>query len=112
MLRVWFKSKQVEFLCVGKADGFSNGSVKPVLKWEWIETTLAHHFKMKKEQSIFIDDLVIHVSAYDSYKRIYNQHGYGKLRRTLRHRWYSKSDQNKVIKRIHKDEEILMKTEA
>jgi len=64
---------------------------------------------MESEQSVFIADMVIHVSAYRFYKSLYHNKGYSALRRKLRDRWYSKSDQNKVIRKIHEDS---MKTEA
>lgn len=53
--------------------------------------------------SIFIDKMVIHISAYNFYKTIYKQHGYTKLRKVLKSRWYSKTQQNKIISRIHED---------
>jgi hypothetical protein len=31
----------------GKADGFSAGSVKPILSWEWIVTAPAHQFEYR-----------------------------------------------------------------
>ncbi len=58
---------------------------------------------MEDSESVFIDDMVIHISAYNYYKSIYRLHGYTKLRKILKKRWYSKSDQNKVISKIHQD---------
>lgn len=67
----------------------------------------------KQTQSVFIsDDMVIHISAYNKYKRIYKTRGYSMLRRVLRDRWYSRHDQDQIITKIHQDEKILMKTEA
>lgn len=57
-------------------------------------------------KSVFIDKMVIHVSAYEFYKQIYNQYGYTKLRKVLKNRWYGKAEQNKVISRIHEDKRI------
>lgn len=57
----------------------------------------------EESQSIFIDDMVLHVSVYNLYKTIFRNKGYRALRNTLKDRWYSKSEQNKVIHKIHED---------
>jgi hypothetical protein len=56
-------------------------------------------------QSVFVShDMVIHFSAYKEYKQLYKSRGYTILRRVLRDRWYSRSDQDKIISKIHRDE--------
>ncbi len=59
------------------------------------------------EQSVVIGHMVIHISAYREYKKVYHQKGYAGLRKLLKLRWYSKSEQNKVIRKIHEDLEGL-----
>jgi hypothetical protein len=54
-------------------------------------------------QSVFIGSMVLHVSAYQSYKALYKHSGYTKLRKTLKNRGYTKSQQSAVISKIHTD---------
>lgn len=59
---------------------------------------------MKTMQSVFVGDMVLHISAYEVYKKIYKKEGYRNLRKLLRARWYTKSEQNQLISRLHEDE--------
>ena len=54
-------------------------------------------------QSVFIANMVIHVSAYQEYKRLYQRVGYTRLRKQLKQRGYTKSQQSAVISKIHND---------
>lgn len=54
-------------------------------------------------QSIKIGHMCLHLSAYNRYKELYNKRGYQAVRQAMKEKWYSKSDQNMVIHRIHQD---------
>lgn len=57
-------------------------------------------------QSVFIKNLVLHESAFRFYKNVYREKGYTRLRKVLKTRWYSRSEQDAVIHALHEDEQV------